>query len=61
MHADVDLAPLERHETPLAPSSSVPFSRDRDFVDRGNLLAQIEEKCAEAASRVALVGIGGVG
>ncbi|OAL52204.1 TPR-like protein [Pyrenochaeta sp. DS3sAY3a] len=44
----------------LTPSSTVPFRRDRDFIDRG-LLAAIHEKCSEPASRVALVGLGGVG
>ena len=59
--ANVDLSSIERPETPPPPSSSVPFRRDKDFVDHGNLLSQIEEKCAEETSRVALVGIGGVG
>ncbi|KAF2865795.1 hypothetical protein BDV95DRAFT_506340, partial [Massariosphaeria phaeospora] len=35
--------------------------RDPDFVDRGTLLDQIRERCAAPASRVALVGLGGVG
>ena len=58
--ANVDLAPVERPETPPPPSSGVPFRRDNDFVDRGNLLGLIDEQCTESASRVALVGIGGV-
>ena len=51
----------ERPETPPQPSCFVPFRRDPDFVDRATLLDQICEKCSEPASRVALVGFGGVG
>jgi hypothetical protein len=49
------------------PSSTVPFRRDVDFVDRRalqddrTLLEQIQQQCAEPAARVALVGIGGAG
>jgi hypothetical protein len=39
----------------------VPFPRDKEFVDRGTLLDQIRERCAVGGSRVALVGLGGVG
>jgi hypothetical protein len=52
---------------PLLPSSTVPFRRDIDFVDRQassggkTLLEQIEVQCAPPAARVALVGIGGAG
>ncbi|KAI4168991.1 MAG: hypothetical protein LQ343_006022 [Gyalolechia ehrenbergii] len=42
------------------PSSTVPFRRDPDFVDR-DILTQIEQKCSKPASRTALVGLGGVG
>ncbi|KAI4125120.1 MAG: hypothetical protein LQ338_004448, partial [Usnochroma carphineum] len=42
------------------PSSTVPFRRDRHFVDR-DILRQIRQKCLEPASRVVLVGLGGVG
>ena len=56
-----DSATLERPETPPKPSSNVPFRRDPDFVDRGTLLSQIHERCAAPASRIALVGLGGVG
>ncbi|KAL9002859.1 MAG: hypothetical protein Q9188_004243 [Gyalolechia gomerana] len=42
------------------PSSTVPFRRDPDFVDR-DVLTQIEQKCSKPASRTALVGLGGVG
>jgi hypothetical protein len=51
----------ERPETPPQPSCFVPFPRDRDFVHRGALFDQIRERCAMPASRVALVGLGGVG
>ncbi|OAG04125.1 uncharacterized protein CC84DRAFT_1207310 [Paraphaeosphaeria sporulosa] len=51
----------QRPETPPQPSCFVPFRRDADFVDRGTLLDQIRERCAAPASRVALVGLGGVG
>ncbi|PYI16152.1 TPR-like protein [Aspergillus violaceofuscus CBS 115571] len=53
--------PPERPETPPHPLSTVPFRRDPDFVDRGTLLDQIREKCSAPASRIALVGLGGVG
>ncbi|KAL1603478.1 hypothetical protein SLS60_005065 [Paraconiothyrium brasiliense] len=45
----------------LQPSCFVPFRRDPDFIPRGTLLDQIRQRCAAPASRVALVGIGGVG
>jgi hypothetical protein len=51
----------ERPETPPQPSCFVPFRRDADFVDCGTLLDQIREQCFTPASRVALVGLGGVG
>jgi hypothetical protein len=51
----------ERPETPPRPSCLVPFRRDTDFVDRGALLEQIRQGCAAPASRIALVGLGGVG
>ncbi|RHZ73115.1 hypothetical protein CDV55_108323 [Aspergillus turcosus] len=51
----------ERPETPPSPLSTVPFRRDPDFVERGTLLDQIQEKCLAPASRIALVGLGGVG
>ncbi|KAH7119994.1 hypothetical protein B0J11DRAFT_492136 [Dendryphion nanum] len=50
-----------RPETPPTPSCTLPFRRDPDFVDRGTLLDQIRERCSSPASRVALVGLGGVG
>ncbi|KAK0652399.1 P-loop containing nucleoside triphosphate hydrolase protein [Cercophora newfieldiana] len=53
--------PPERPETPPKPFATIPFSRDPDFVDRGDILEQIDKRCAEPAGRVALVGLGGVG
>jgi hypothetical protein len=46
---------------PPKPFSTVLFRRDPDFVDRGDTLAQIEERCSQPAGRAALVGLGGVG
>ncbi|KAL8944298.1 MAG: hypothetical protein Q9211_000638 [Gyalolechia sp. 1 TL-2023] len=43
------------------PSSTIPFRRDPDFIDRGAILDQLHQKCALSASRTALVGLGGVG
>ncbi|KAK4243178.1 kinesin light chain, partial [Corynascus novoguineensis] len=53
--------PPERAETPPAPFATIPFSRDPDFVDRGDVLDQLRRRCSEPAARVALVGLGGVG
>ena len=43
------------------PSSTIPFGRDPDFIDRGAIFDQLLQKCALPASRTALVGLGGVG
>ena len=43
------------------PSSNIPFGRDLDFVDRGDILDQLHRKCVLPASRTVLVGLGGVG
>ncbi|EGZ76200.1 hypothetical protein NEUTE2DRAFT_153205 [Neurospora tetrasperma FGSC 2509] len=51
----------QRLETPPPPFATIPFSRDPDFVDRGDILDQIDQRCSEPAGRVALVGLGGVG
>ncbi|CAI7641648.1 unnamed protein product [Penicillium pancosmium] len=53
--------PPERPETPPAPLSTVPFRRDPDFVSRDSLLDQIHKKISVPGSRIALVGVGGVG
>ncbi|KLU88796.1 hypothetical protein MAPG_07779 [Magnaporthiopsis poae ATCC 64411] len=41
-------------------STISPF-RDPNFVDRASILDQLRKRCAEAAGRVALVGLGGIG
>ena len=46
---------------PLRAFSTVPFRRDPNFVDRGDLLSCIDERCSQPAGRAALVGLGGVG
>ncbi|KAK3360388.1 hypothetical protein B0T25DRAFT_129221 [Lasiosphaeria hispida] len=51
----------EQPETPPEPFATIPFSRDPDFVNRGDILDRIDRRCSEPAARVALVGIGGVG
>lgn len=43
------------------PSSTIPFRRDPDFVDRGAIINQLHRKCALPASQTTLVGLGGVG
>ena len=55
------IACLERSETPPSPSLSIPFGPDADFVERGELLGQVQQKCAIPGSRTAMVGFGGVG
>ncbi|KAJ6142476.1 hypothetical protein N7471_001929 [Penicillium samsonianum] len=53
--------PPERPETPPSPLSTVPFTRDPDFVRRNTLFDQIYRKNSVAGSRIALIGLGGVG
>ena len=55
------LTSLERPETLPPPFAIIPFSRDPDFVSRGDILDQVDQRCSEPAGRVALVGLGGVG
>ncbi|KAF2022659.1 putative kinesin [Setomelanomma holmii] len=52
---------LERLETPPPPSILIPFAQDEDFVERGTTIDQFCKRCAALDSRVALVGLGGVG
>ncbi|RYP51053.1 hypothetical protein DL768_003553 [Monosporascus sp. mg162] len=61
-HAAASLRPLavDRTLPRPTPSSTVPFRRDPHFMDR-DVLAEIECKSKQPASRVALVGLGGVG
>ncbi|KAH8724692.1 putative kinesin [Phaeosphaeriaceae sp. PMI808] len=51
---------IARPET-ARPTCVIPFRRDPDFIDRGTLLDEVQKKCLAPASRVALVGLGGVG
>ncbi|CEO58318.1 hypothetical protein PMG11_03049 [Penicillium brasilianum] len=44
-----------------SPLSTVPFPRDPDFLDRGTVFDDIRDISSSPASRLALVGIGGVG
>ncbi|KAF4609817.1 hypothetical protein G7Y89_g15806 [Cudoniella acicularis] len=60
INAEIHLPP-DRPETPPTPSSTIPFRRDPDFVDRRILLDQLHQKCSLPAARTALVGLGGVG
>ncbi|KLO97530.1 Uncharacterized protein Y057_8853 [Fusarium fujikuroi] len=53
--------PPEPLEPTPPPFASIPFRRDPAFVDRGDILDQISRQCSEPASRVAIVGLGGVG
>jgi len=52
------LEPLEPQSDPQ--STTLPFSRDPDYVHRGPLLERIGEKLSRSG-RAALVGVGGVG
>ena len=60
-HIESHFHPADRPETPPQPSCFVPFRRDPDFVGRTTLLERIDKQCSVPASRVALVGLGGVG
>ncbi|KAJ4403205.1 hypothetical protein N0V85_005149 [Neurospora sp. IMI 360204] len=41
----------ERPETPPLPFADIRFSRDPDFVNRGDILDQIDQRCSEPAHR----------
>ena len=51
---------IQMHRARQTTSSTVPFRRDPDFVYR-ETLSKIQLACSQPASRVALVGLGGVG
>jgi hypothetical protein len=53
--------PAERSESLPNPTILIPFSRDRDFVERRALFDRISRDCGRPGSRTALVGLGGVG
>jgi hypothetical protein len=57
------LALAVRKQTNIRPSSTVPFPRDPDFVGRQDVIARLDAKFSSSAShsRVALVGLGGMG
>lgn len=44
-----------------SPTSTVPYARDSDFVQRGVLLEEIQKKISSPGDWIALVGLGGVG
>ncbi|KAK5988876.1 Kinesin light chain 1-like protein [Cladobotryum mycophilum] len=44
-----------------APNMMIPFQRDENFIERAEIMAWIHSKCSWPGSRVALVGLGGVG
>lgn len=56
-------APLNQSSAKIEPSSTVPFAQDPDFVGRQDVIAELDAKFASRAShtRVALVGLGGMG
>lgn len=51
----------EQPEPRPEPLSTVPFPHDPDFVSRDALLNQIHEKASIPGSRIALIGLGGIG
>ncbi|KAI0837517.1 P-loop containing nucleoside triphosphate hydrolase protein [Hypoxylon sp. FL0890] len=59
--ANIHLPSEEHSETTPKPTSTVPFCRDTNFVERGDLVQRIKRACSGPASRAALVGLGGVG
>ncbi|KAJ5929743.1 P-loop containing nucleoside triphosphate hydrolase protein [Penicillium verhagenii] len=63
-YGSIHIGPRERERPdtpPPPPLLSIPFRRDPDFVESGTLLDQIYEKGTAPGSRIALVGLGGVG
>ena len=48
-------------EIPLLPFATIPFRRDPHFVDRGDILNEVDRRCSKPAGRAALVGLGGIG
>ena len=60
-YADSDFPSLALPEIRPDPLLTVPFSRDPDFISRDGLISRMDEKASMAGSRLALVGLGGVG
>lgn len=52
---------LQRAQKPPESCFTVPFSRNVDFVDHGDILTQLLSIYSGKATRAALVGLGGVG
>ncbi|KAL5370839.1 hypothetical protein DPSP01_014637 [Paraphaeosphaeria sporulosa] len=50
------LGPAYRPRTPPKPCSNIPFRRDDDFIERGDVLERIDQRCSRPAGRAALVG-----
>lgn len=46
---------------PIRPFSTIPFPPDPDFVERLDIISWLRDRGARPGSRVALVGLGGVG
>jgi hypothetical protein len=46
---------------PREPFSTVPFLPDPDFIERPDIAAWLRDKCGQSGSRVALIGLGGIG
>ncbi|KAK3693264.1 hypothetical protein B0T22DRAFT_436463 [Podospora appendiculata] len=61
IHAENRAGIFNRPETPPKPFATTPFSRDPDFVNRRNILDQINKRYSEPTAPVVLVGLGGVG
>ncbi|KAH8649328.1 hypothetical protein BX600DRAFT_388594 [Xylariales sp. PMI_506] len=43
------------------PAAVLPFGRDPDFIERSDILDLLDQKCIRPGSRIALVGLGGIG
>jgi hypothetical protein len=41
--------------------STIPFLPDPDFIERPDIAAWLRDKCSRSGSRVALIGLGGIG
>jgi hypothetical protein len=56
-----EIVGLGNHQALRKPCSNVPFRKDDDFVDRGDFLSRIDQRCLRSGGRAALVGFGGFG
>jgi nucleoside phosphorylase len=57
----IDIHTSTQSGTTIQPVRVMPFLRDPDFVEREEILDQLKQKLSSPNSRVALVGLGGVG